>query len=425
MTQDVDLDRQAQGILRDNDRGGYTIPRAGLYPFQWNWDSAFVALGFATFDIGRAWSELDVLLSAQWPNGMVPHIIFHQHDNGYFPGPEVWASGTTPPTSCITQPPVAASVALSLWQREGKDPAHPRLRALFPKLLASHRWFHRFRDPLGQGLVLTVHNWETGRDNNVEWDDALARVDTRGVLPYQRRDTSHVDAKYRPTQQEYDRYVALIDFGRARGWDAARVAAESPYRMLDVGMTMIWLRANRDLATLARALGEHAAAAELEGYVARAEGGVAQLWDDELGVFCSKDLISGTLAAFVTSASFLAFYAGVGTDEQRSRLLCHLTEFARTLRFMVPSLAPGSRSYDPVRYWRGPVWLVVNHMIAQGLHEAGEGALARRIWDDGLNLVRDSGFYEYFSPETGEGCGGDHFSWTAAMWLIERERRGD
>jgi len=43
------LDAQAKSILLTNDRGGYTVPTARLYPYQWNWDSAFVALGFATF----------------------------------------------------------------------------------------------------------------------------------------------------------------------------------------------------------------------------------------------------------------------------------------------------------------------------------------------------------------------------------------
>ena len=41
---------QARAILAANDRGGYTVPTDRLYPFQWNWDSAFVAMGWATFD---------------------------------------------------------------------------------------------------------------------------------------------------------------------------------------------------------------------------------------------------------------------------------------------------------------------------------------------------------------------------------------
>ena len=39
----------ARKVLRDNDRGGYTVPTHGLYPYQWNWDAAFCALGWITF----------------------------------------------------------------------------------------------------------------------------------------------------------------------------------------------------------------------------------------------------------------------------------------------------------------------------------------------------------------------------------------
>lgn len=413
------LDEAAREILRGNDRGGYTVPRPGLYPFQWNWDSAFVALGFATFDMDRAWQELETLFSGQWDNGMVPHILFHRDDPGYFPGPGVWASGTQPPSSGITQPPVAATVVRELWQREGADPGHPRMRALYPKLLASHRWFHRYRDPLQNGLAMVVHNWETGRDNSAEWDAALARVCTRDVTPFKRRDTSHVDIAFRPTQEEYDRYVALIDFGRARGWDPARIAAESPFRVVDVGMTMILIRANRDLLALAQALGDQPVVQELEARIELSRRGCDWLWDEQLGVYGSRDLVDGAHAALVTSASFLAFYADVGSQAQRARLIERLTALADEVPYLVPSLAPGSRTYNPVRYWRGPVWLVMNALIARGLDEAGEAALASRIRRDSRALIERSGFWEYFSPETGEGCGGDQFSWTAAIWLHE------
>jgi hypothetical protein len=42
---DQTLIASAKQILRDNDRGAYTIPSQGLYPFQWNWDSCLTALG--------------------------------------------------------------------------------------------------------------------------------------------------------------------------------------------------------------------------------------------------------------------------------------------------------------------------------------------------------------------------------------------
>ena len=62
-------------------------------------------------------SEIETLFQAQWDDGFVPHIVFWRDDAGYFPGPAVWATGRTPPTSGITQPPVAATVVRELWTR--------------------------------------------------------------------------------------------------------------------------------------------------------------------------------------------------------------------------------------------------------------------------------------------------------------------
>ena len=47
-----DYANKATQILVDNDRGGYTVPTPRLYPYQWNWDSVFAALGFSVFDRG-------------------------------------------------------------------------------------------------------------------------------------------------------------------------------------------------------------------------------------------------------------------------------------------------------------------------------------------------------------------------------------
>src|SRR5688572_1156255 len=133
-----DLTRAAADILRQNDRGGYTVPNGRVYPFQWNWDSAFVALGFDRFDRDRAWTEVETLFRAQWDDGFVPHIIFWKDDPGYFPGPTVWSAGKDVPTSGITQPPVAASVVRSLWESAeaaGEGAAfRGRLETLFGKL---------------------------------------------------------------------------------------------------------------------------------------------------------------------------------------------------------------------------------------------------------------------------------------------------
>lgn len=409
-------DAEARNILIANDRGGYTVPNGRVYPFQWNWDSAFVALGFATFDRDRAWVEIETLFKAQWTDGFLPHIVFWQDDPGYFPGPERWASGTDPLTSGITQPPVAATVVRALWDQGGAED-RPRLEALFPKLMAWHRWFWRYRDRSGQGLVVALHPWETGRDNSPEWDRPGAAIDASHVAPYVRRDTSHLDASMRPTALEYDRYVALVDFGRERGWDHARIAAENPFQVADVGLTMILLRADRDLLALAEVLGREDDASDLRERIALAEQGVDWLWNEEVGAYGSRDLLTGEPSGFITSASFLSFYAGLKHPDRDARLLGHLDRIGARIKYLTPSLDPADPGFDMMRYWRGPVWAVVNYMIGQGLAETGHGAMAERVRSDTRDLIQTSGFYEAFDPTSGAPTGGDDFSWTAAIWL--------
>jgi len=69
--------KQAQKILDANWTGRYTKPSPGLYPHQWNWDSGFMAIGYAHYNEERAMQEIRSLFEHQWENGMVPQIVFN------------------------------------------------------------------------------------------------------------------------------------------------------------------------------------------------------------------------------------------------------------------------------------------------------------------------------------------------------------
>ncbi len=413
----IDLDREAIEILRANDRGGFTIPTSRLYPYQWNWDSAFAALGFASFDRDRAWREIETLFDGQWDDGMVPHIVFRRDDPDYFPGPAVWQAGKTLPSSGHSQPPVVATVVRELVELGGgRD--ETRAKALFPKILAYHRWFHDFRDPGQQGVIGIVHPWESGRDNSADWDEAMAAVHVPPDLgSYQRRDTDHIDADERPRQAQYDRFLSIVKFGRECGWNHLEIASNGPFMAADPGIQFILMRADRDLLKLAERFGDHAAVAEIEDWIKRSVAGSDALWHDEVGAFCARDLRTGMFSNAITSAAALAFYAGAGTAAQRDVLASHLSRIMNGVDYAFPSLDPADSRFEPKRYWRGPVWFVMNYMIGRGLAEAGYSELAERIRSDTRKLVEQSGFFEYFNPLTGEGCGGNDFSWTAAIWL--------
>ncbi len=405
------VDECARAILIGNDRGGFTVPTAGLYPYQWNWDSAFAGWGFATFNVDRAWQEVETLFDGQWPNGMVPHILFRQDDPDYFPGPSVWGTnGIGPvPSSGYSQPAVAATFIRAIWETD-KAAGDERLRALFPKIKAWHKWFMDWR-ATDEGAVFITHPWEAGRDNNADWDSAMAMIEPEGVGEYTRRDTSHVHPDMRPTKAEYDRYLWLIYRGRRLNWNESEMAKDRPFAVADPTLTFILLRANRDLAHMARALGEDVE--EIEGWSRKLERGARQLRNPETGHFNAINLRTNEHTGHLTSASFLGWYAGI--DDPK---MCEaLTESFSASRYPIPSFSRSSPLFDGLRYWRGPTWAIMNAMIGIGLADMGYEDEAELLRERTADLIARHGFAEYFHPDTGEPAGGSTFTWTAAVWL--------
>ena len=122
------LGRAAVRVLIENWHGHATVPSRSLYPHQWSWDSAFIALGLQHFAPRRAAAELLSLFGAQWDDGRIPHIAFNPAvaDDAYFPGPSFWRSVDQeghPPidTSGIIQPPVHAIAAAAVVHGLGPE----------------------------------------------------------------------------------------------------------------------------------------------------------------------------------------------------------------------------------------------------------------------------------------------------------------
>ncbi|WP_445681475.1 MGH1-like glycoside hydrolase domain-containing protein [Radicibacter daui] len=408
----------AAAILAENDRGTYTVPTKGLYPFQWNWDSCLTALGQQQLDEARAWLEIDTLLAHQWPDGMVPHIIFHVEDDGYFPGSNVWGTNRPTPTSGITQPPVCAFVLRRLYER-ASDKAQAREMALrlAPKAAAWHRWFYRCRDPHGTGLVALLHPWESGRDNSLDWVEPLMRVPDEGVTPYVRRDTTHVDPSQRPTKAEYDRYLWLVEHFRDLGWNNEILHDNSPFRVVDPGFNAILIRSDEDLAWLAGELGLADLAAEATARVVKARAALETLWSEEDRQYLCFDRALGAPVKSASVGGLLPLFAGAGDAGRQSALAGTLRKWRGQTRFGVASHDPADPRFEAKRYWRGPAWLIVNYLLVDGLKRCGLDDAAEEVRRDSLGLIQQSGFAEYYDPLTGEALGGGRFTWTAAMVL--------
>jgi glucosylglycerate hydrolase len=429
----------AAGVLKRNGIKSWTKPAPSLYPHQWSWDSAFIALGLAHVDNRRARDELESLFASQWSTGKVPHIVFNPEapPKSYFPDAERWNSSAlsqdAPPgshTSGLCQPPVHAIAVRRIWEtsrgreQERVERARRFLSANYPRLLAWHRYLATARDPEGSGLVTIYHPWESGTDNSPRWDSALDRVEVGDLPPYARYDLQHVsDPSHRPTNEEYDRYLWLLELLKRERYDEAEIYDSHPFLVKDVLFSAILVAANEALLEIARVVdAPEENRALIEAWISRGRGGLEDQWDPDLGLCLDRDVLTGESPRVRTIAGFAPLVAG-GLGEERLRETMETLDspaFAGNPdlhRPLPPSTSPKEPAFHPRSYWRGPVWPVANWLLWWSLIRAGEPSRAAQIRRETLGQLAESGFAEYFEPFTGEPLGSNEQSWTAAIAL--------
>jgi glucosylglycerate hydrolase len=431
---------QAKEVLRQNDMGDWTRAASGLYPHQWSWDSAFIAIGLAHLDVRRAARELRTLFAHQWRTGKVPHIVFNPEapPHSYYPGAEHWACAAASPdappappyTSCLTQPPVHAIAVWRIWEaagREGEDALSSTrafLHDIYPRLFAWHRYLLTYRDPEESGLVTIYHPWGSGTDNSPRFDAALAAVEVGELPPYPRYDLQHVvDPSQRPIKADYDHYLWLVKLIKEAGCDERLIYRSHPFLVKDVLSSAILAAANEALLAIAEVVGAPDEDRKLiAGWAERGRRGLETCWDADLKLCLDYDLRADRPLRVRTVAGFAPLIAGRQSPERVEALLEVLDSSAFAghpgLRWpLPPSTSPEELRFHPRSYWRGPTWPVINWLLWWSLLRAGEPERAERLRGISLEQLASGGFGEYFDPYTGEPLGSTRQSWTAAVAL--------
>lgn len=414
-----DLAARAERVLRGNDLGEYTKPSSHLYPHLWNWDSALIAIGWAHLDWSRAVREVDALLTAQWTNGMLPHIRYNPEVTDYAPGPEWWPdvpvrrSGER--TSGISQPPVLPT---AVYQVGLLQPDVTRRRAWWERIFDALReavlFYPRHRTAGGSPLIVLVHPWESGLDNSPRWDFATEQG-FRPTRPYQRVDTSVVNAALRPTSRDYDLYMYLVELLAAAGYDLTRYLPRTPFAVYDALFNAVWYRAARDLNRIAAALGRPPVVPESDLRAFR-DAYDSVLWHAPSEIFRDFDVQGRRQVPVDTIAGLAAIYAGLVDGAQAATMAAAYRRRSEGWR-LLPSVPPDEAAFEPARYWRGPVWVNINWLVTRGLEDLGLTREAEIVAQATINLVRAAGCFEYYHARTGEGLGGPDFSWSAALVL--------
>jgi hypothetical protein len=350
---------------------GYCMPNPLVYPHQWLWDSCFHSIAWASLGRpDRGLREVRAALSGALPHGFVPHMRYSTPSPG---------RGPLADRSSFTQPPIYAHALLTVTTF-GVNPDPADLAAAAAGL--DWLWAHRMS---ADGLIFIVHPWESGSDDSPLWDSWSGRV--------------HYDKQ---ADRAYDRHLVeaarFDELGAAVGSAEFEVApaafnaftAHAARCLARVGGDQRWEQRAR---TLAAAMDEH-------------------LWDDEQGLWLDLPLVGGGESSRFPTLDGV-FGALVTADAGKAeRALAQCTDPSRFgAGYGVAYVARDHPRYDPNSYWRGPAWPQLNYMAHLAAADRGLDAVRAQIAACSTAAAMQSGFAEFWNPETGAGLGAIPQGW--------------
>ncbi|MFE4949287.1 amylo-alpha-1,6-glucosidase [Leifsonia sp. NPDC056665] len=346
------------------------VPSKIGYVGLWQWDAYFIASGLRHGDPDLAREQLELAFAFPGADGQLPDVV---HDEGILassddlpPGDREnlrrAGSAIADPTAPIplTKPPLAA---WALRRLEGyvDDPAF--FDSAWETVARSQDWWFAHSDLDGDGMPEYGHPYSSGLD-----------------------DSPVFDAELPVASPDLAAYLILQDdllAGRARA-------------IGDVdGASLHTSRASRTLALL------------------------EAMWDESAGYFRSYG--AGTPVDAETAVSLLPLLTGRLPGRYVAGILAALddpTRFATT--WSVPTVARREPDYSDERMWRGPVWVNVNALLAEGLAVSGQPERSRALIEETLRLVMHGGGpHEYYNPSTGgkPPRATTAFGWSAALFV--------
>ncbi len=382
------IEEQSLAILLKNRRvtGGfqYTVPSPQTYPYQWFWDSCFHAIVLSHFNVEDAKKELVALVSRQFENGMIPHMIY------WVKGDVINVNWGKEGTSSITQPPM---LAYAVWEIFQKDHDLDFLKNIWPHLYHFYNYLLMERDPRHHHLAGIINPDESGEDNSPRFDIPL------GLLP------KHT------LEENTKRRFKLIEANLECKFDAP-FCMKNFFWVKDVPFNSILVQNLAALALIAEQLGLKDDALDFQAQQLNITKAMRTNMVED-GLFWPTYGEDYKKIKVLTWAIFVPMFAKILTQEEAQELvdkhLLNPQEF--WTKYPVPTVALNDPAFDPAGFWRGPTWVGMNWFIYKGLMNYGFTEIADKILQGSIDLLDHSGFREQFDPITGEGLGASDFTW--------------
>ncbi|MDO8570524.1 MAG: trehalase family glycosidase [Candidatus Daviesbacteria bacterium] len=362
----------------------YTVPSPTTYPHQWLWDSCFHAIILSHSNTEDAKKEILSLLSKQFTNGLIPHMIFWNPNNQK--NSKFWGQNGT---SSITQPPI---VAYAVWEIFKKDKDIKFLEKIYPNLYHFYRYLLNERDPHDKHLIGILNPDESGEDDSPRFDALLG-------LKSKHSFKTNLNKRFELVKKNID---CKFD---------APFCMRNLFWVKDVPFNSIMAENLKILADIAKKLDFDD---DANYFVKQSEHIIWAMRDLMLedGLFWSTYGEDYKKIKIKTWAIFTPLFANILTHKEAEILvekhLLNSKEF--WTKYPIPTVSLKERSFSDF-FWRGPTWIGANWFIYKGLLNYGFTDVAKDIKNSSIRLIEKSGFREYFNCQTGEGLGAKNFTW--------------
>lgn len=398
-------ENMVKGRLKDGRKFHYTKPSPTRYPFQFFWDTCFHIYIFSALgEQDMAKEHLRSLFALQRPNGFVGHMIYWNRLRpgrltDFFQSEPRFQNLFRSHMSALIQPPLVAQATERLYKASGDKVF---LTEMMPKLKAYYDWLANNRDFEGDHLLSIISPFESGMDWKPTYDVVLG-------------------LKAKKASRRLFLNVVGVDIRNfLHDFNLRKIYRKNYFVVKDAGLNTVYAQNLRALSRLCEATGDSAAERYRNLSEEVRKSMLRLMYDEEDAAFYDLYGKDNTKIKVLTPTIFYPVVIEDMPDDVTQKVVKRhfFNEDEFGVPFPIPSVAKNSPSFDPgpsMYIWRGPTWIVNNWFMHQFLMEKGYYKESGKLISSIKELIKKSGFCEYYNPFTGEGYGAADFTWAGLV----------
>lgn len=379
----------------------------------WAWDSWKQAVATVNFNEELAKNNIRALFDYQITKndkirpqdaGVIIDAIFYNKDEDRYGDGGNWNERNSKP----------ALAAWAVWEVYKVTEDKEFLKEMYPKLKEYHNWWYTNRDFDKNGIaeyggmvhrlnntseeIILAAAWESGMDNAVRFDVEGYGVDDVGIKVLENKDLKGNLIGYSINQESVDLNSFLY---------AEKIYLSNMAEVLDL------LSEKKEYL---------ASAKKVKEYVNK------NMFDEKTGYYYDLQIDkNGNKKLLVNrgkgTEGYIPLWANLSTKKEAKRVVENIMDKNVMNTYLpFPTSAKDNLKYNPVKYWRGPVWLDQAYFGIVGLNNYGYKKEAQdlsiKLFENSEGLLTDGVIRENYNPETGEGLHCSNFSWSASVYYL-------